>query len=487
MDLKRLAKSSALYSVGGLARRLFSFILLPVYTRYLTPADYGILELLEVLITVSSMLLGMNAVGSAMVRIYHDSKDPKWQNDTYSTALIWNVLISGLMATCGALASGVLAPAYLGSADYAPLLVLAFFAVVPGTMTELGFSYLRVRDEPFKYVVMSIAYLLCNVTLNVVFIVGLHWGVWGFVWAKMITNLLAAGAYAFMHVRRTGLHWDREIAKRIFVFGRPLIIVAVAMQGLHFFDRFVLKLYVSLAAIGIYGLAYKFGSLVIMVIGQPFDRAFGARLFAHTDEADWKQTAGQALTALCAMSLFAGLGIAACADETIVVIAHPDFHGAGQLVPLLAAANVLRSVGDFFRVLLHVNKRSGLAARMDIACLVFNVGSCFLLIPWIGVWGAAWATLFTWGLFLCLNYWFAEREHAIPVDFRRIGVLTVLACALYGLMTLVDGPGPFASGAIDLAICLLYVPLAWITVIPAWMKADLRAWWLRRRARRAAP
>jgi O-antigen/teichoic acid export membrane protein len=485
MDLKRLAKSSALYSVGGIARRLFSFLLLPIYTRFLTPADYGVLELLEVLITVSSMLIGMNAVGSSMVRVFHDSKEPRWQSDAYGTACIWNAVIATVMATAGALLSGIIAPGYLGSAAYAPLLALAFYAVVPGTQTELGFAYLRVRDEPVKYVLVSIGYLLCNVALNVIFIVGMRLGVWGFVWAKMITNLAATATFAWLNVRRTGLHWNREIAKRIYAFGRPLIVVALAMQGLHFFDRFVLKLFVSLATIGIYGLAYKFGSLVIMLIGQPFDRAFGARLFAHTNEPGWKDDTGKALTALVAISVFVGLGIAALSDEVIIVMAAAPFHPGAALVPVLAAANVLRAVGDFFRVLLHVNKRSGLAARMDVGSLAFNVAACFLLIPWLGAWGAAWATALTWGLFLALNYHFAQREHKIPVDARRIGTLVLLGLFLYALTALVEGP-LVLGGFLDFAICMLFLPLAWITVIPVWMKDDVRAWWLRRRARRAA-
>ena len=462
MDLRALAKSSFLYAVGSLALRVVGFLMIPVYTRFLTTADYGVIELIDLVVTVAAISFGLSAMGAALIRIYHDRKDPEWQNSVISSGILGMSAVALAICGIGIAAAPWLSEWALGSREYATLLQATFAALVSSNLVEICLTYLRIKDRPLHFVLFSIAHLVLTASLNIYFIVYLDYGVWGFVFSKLISSWLGALYLLTTILRETGVKWNGEAVRRMARFGSPIVFASLASFGIHFLDRFVLRHYASLGTVGIYSLAYKFGFMITYLVGGPFHRAWNARLYSHTDEEGWKQKFADVLRVFAFFLLFAWVGMSTLIDEALVVMAAPAYHPAIVFVPWIALAYASRAIGDFFRTILYINKRSGLAAKIAVSCAILNTGLNFALIPSWGAWGATWATLATWAYFMFVTGRLAQREHHLPVPYRPIVTMLAIAFGLYGASQLATA-GPLAlRAALSLGLALLFPPLAWL-------------------------
>lgn len=138
MKISWLFQQSALYFIGNIVRRGVGFLMIPVYTKFLTPADYGLIEMIELFVSVSVIILGVLAMNDAMVRIYYDYPDERSRGMLVSTALVGITSLSLLLAGAAFIGATPLAILMFGSSSSAWLVRLAFLAMVLGNITELA-------------------------------------------------------------------------------------------------------------------------------------------------------------------------------------------------------------------------------------------------------------------------------------------------------------------------------------------------------------
>jgi O-antigen/teichoic acid export membrane protein len=482
MDLRALAKSSALYTLGNLATRVVGFLMIPVYTRFLTTADYGLIELIDLVANVAAITFGLQAISSSLIRIYHDRKDAAWQAGVVSSAVLLMGGVAGGVGLLGIVAAPWVAPAVLRTTGYTALLQATFASLVLDTLQSVCLTHLRIQDRPLRYVLYCLATLFLTLALNIYLIVFQGLGVWGFVLSKLIVYALGSAYLLLSTLREVGFHWNREAVRRMLGFGSPLVIGGIAGFAVHFLDRFILNRYASLGAVGIYSLAYKFGFLITYLVGEPFGRVWNARLYAHTDEKGWQERFSQVSVVLLFMLLFAWTGLTALVEPALAVMAAPEFRLAAIFVPVIAFGYVARTLGDFFRNLLYINKRSGLATRIMVGCALLNTALNFALIPFWGMWGASWATLLTWLGYMGATWYFAQREHRLPLPYRTAGALLAIAAILSGAAHLLGGP-LWLRILTGLALSLLFPVATWfLAFLPASHKEAVRSLWRRKRA-----
>ena len=99
-EIKKLTKHTSIYSLGNILSKAVGFFLIPFYTHYLTPADYGTLELLDLSTALVGLLLNM-WMNASVVRYYYEYDDEKNRNEVVSTALISTASVAALVSACG--------------------------------------------------------------------------------------------------------------------------------------------------------------------------------------------------------------------------------------------------------------------------------------------------------------------------------------------------------------------------------------------------
>jgi O-antigen/teichoic acid export membrane protein len=462
MKLSRLFRQSSIYFIGDAVRRGLGFVMIPIYTRYLTPADYGIIELVELFVMVAGICFGVGALADGMVRIYHDWQDEESRASVVSTG-VGVVAVTGLIAA--AIASAVAGPLSLhtfGTRQYDWLVRAAFIAMVFGTLTDVGLIYQRMKQRAVFFVTFSVLQLVANAGLNIYFIVFQGRGVWGFVLSKLICTILGTVVLMVMLFREVGFRVRWEPVRRMLRFSGPLMLTGAAFFVMHFSDRFFLNHFADLSAVGVYALAYKFGFLVTYLVGQPFGSVWNVSFYSYVGQPGWREQFARVASYMFFFLMLAGVGLSVFASEAMKIMAPPSYFAAAALVPIVAFGYVFREAGDFFRTLMFINKQVVDLGKVTVSCAILNLLLEWLLIAQYKAVGAAWATLITFAVYMAACWALADKEHKVPYPFRPFAVIGALGVVVCLVAPLLQSLPLWMQWMGSLGLVLFYVVAVWL-------------------------
>ena len=187
---KKLVSNSIIYSITGILQKCFSLFLMPLYTVYLTTADYGITSVAGSFSTTMGFVISLSLF-SAVTRFYVELKDdPKKLSRFYGTVVLFSLLSS---ITWGLLLTALQKPlsAYVFSGvDYYPVIFICLVKEVFNVQHTIYTSILRSQQKALKHSVMSLLYFFLTVGLNILFVVGLKLGAVGVLLASICRTFI---------------------------------------------------------------------------------------------------------------------------------------------------------------------------------------------------------------------------------------------------------------------------------------------------------
>lgn len=434
----QILRSSSIYAIAVFVSRLASFFLLPLYTRALSPADYGVLELLDITLYLYTSLVGFR-LGEALFYFLQKATSEEERNRVAFNAWFGAILFGIPVTLVGVGLSYWLSQIVFGSPQYDRAFHLVFVGFATGLSTDVVLNYLRALDRPMAYVVASISRLLFNIALNVFLLVGLHWGFYGVLWGNIVSNLVLTCALSVFVLNRTGFTPDWSLLKRMSSYGWTLSLSGAAMLVIHYGDRYLLRHYVSLSEIGIYSLGYKIG-MIISYLQQPFDIYWRAQMFSVVKLPDGDRVYVRICTYLLLTLTGATLLITVFARPFFEAIAGPAFQDAQYLAPWIAAVYTIRVVGTHFRSVFLIEGKPRLELNVTWIASTVCLIAYLVLIPWLRLWGAVIATgiAFTWmGV---QGFVQAQRLRHFPYEYRRMLQVTGAAIVVVVLHHLWDPP-----------------------------------------------
>ena len=434
--IDRVLQDSSLYLLGNLASRVVGFFAIPFYARYLTPAQYGLIELVELSTQTIAIALGLQAIGAALSRLFHDQPTRDQEQAVVSTSLIATAVLSAAVTILAVAGAGQLSQVVFHTDEWTGLLRAAFVAMFFSNMTEVVLVYERIRNNSRFFLYYTLITLAVNLGLNILFIGFMDAGVWGFVSSKLVVSVFGSAYLAYRMRRDVGWHWRSLYVPELVRFGAPLVLSSLSYFAIHFSDRFFLSASVSLAELGRYALAYKFAILVSALVGDSFAKSWNATLYRYTNQDGWQPQFARIASYFTLLLFSTGLGIALFSPELLRVMVPKAYFPPPLLLPIIIASYLAREIGDFFRSLLLINKRSVMVGQIAAGGAVLNLAANFLLIPWLGIYGAALATLLTWAAYMVACWVIADREHRLPVRVDAYVRIAMLVTVVYTLSSL---------------------------------------------------
>jgi len=224
----------------------------------------------------------------------------------------------------------------------------------------------------------------------------------------------------------------------------------------EFFDPFIgLTAAAAQAAVGIYSLGYQIGQLVSL-IGVAVNLAWMPFFYEHGERPEGpailREMSSLSVGALAIVAVLAGV----LAPEAIAILAPkswgPDAGLAASVVPLVAFAALIQGLYFMVASPIFLHRRTRTLPLLTIAAGAVNVGLNVVLIPRIGILGAAWSTIAGYLTMLVLSFWYAGRSYPVTLDWGRMAALfAVAAAALLSAHTL-ELQGLIAAGLVHLAI-----------------------------------
>jgi O-antigen/teichoic acid export membrane protein len=431
-EAKIIARHSVIYGLSNVLDRVVSFIMLPIYTRLLTPADYGVLELIYMTMNVISLVVGLG-VESAVVRFYFDYKEESKRKTVISSAIVGYGAIVLFFTLAILPFSGLLAGIVLDSSEQAPLFVVSLITLGLNMILPIVYAYLRAEQKSFRYMITKLLMTITTLGLNIYFVVYAGLGVYGILLASLIAFIVFTVGMVGWTLVRTGLNIDWKLIKEMLKFGMPLIPSNISAYIVHASDRYFIKAYSDLTLTGLYSLGYKIGTLVNQFVASPFIQIWSPRRMEYFDRPDSERIYARIFTYFCILSFYVGLMISLLSKEVIQFMAAEEFWPAYKVVSIVVLAHIIFSFHFHFSIGIMMKKATKYIAYVNVANGVLNLILNFILIKRYDIWGAAVATLICFIFKVALTYYYSNRFYKISMEWRRLAYLCGVALGMYFL------------------------------------------------------
>jgi len=446
-ELKKLLKHTTIYGVGGLLGKMAGFLLIPFYTHYLVPAQYGTLELLDLSLSLATLILNV-VVAAPLVRFYYDYDDEAQKKRVVSTAMLTAATVALAIGAVGFMNAPGLSRLVLRAPGFALYFRIITASFVLMCVNSVAWNYLRAQQRSVLIVSVNLISLVVTLSLNIYFIAGRGMGVLGVLCSGLIGHLLTTAIIGTHTLRKCGLGFDAGKLKAMATFGGPLIVTTLGSFALNFSDRFFLQHFRNTAVVGVYALGYKFGFMLNFLLIQPFFMIWPPRMYAMAGKENARDMVARFGSYFCLVLVTGVLAISVIIKDVISIIAGPEYQAAYRIVPIVALAYVCQGMTSYFQVPLMLRKKtvhiSLTGACGGMADLLLN----FILIPRYGAMGAAWATLISFAIAAVLAFLIAQKIYQVPYRLSRLLVPLIVAVAVYFAADLVRIPSPWWSALV---------------------------------------
>lgn len=456
-----VGKHTLVYGLGIVMNKGLAFLMLPLYTRVLTPADYGVMGLIQMTLDVVGILAGYKIV-QGIYRFYHKASTRRERDEVVSTALLSLAVSFAAVAAAAFLAAGLLSTLVFGSPARAGLIRLAAGALAFESLMAVALAYARVRDRSVLFVTAGGIKLLLSAILNLVFLLGMGMGVAGVFLSALISGALVGVALAAWVVREVGSRFSPSTFRDLARYGVPLVAMNIAAFVTTFGDRYFLQVAAGEHEVGLYHLAYKFGFLLIMVGHMPFTQVWEPKRFEIWDRPDRDELLARGFVYLNVLLLTVAVGIGLFVDPVLRVLSDPEFLPAAVLVPAILAVYVLQSWTRIQDIGILIRERTEFVTLAEWVGAAVALAAYVLLIPRYLAWGAVAATALAFLVRYALVYRFSQRMARVEYRWGPVCRLGALAAAAVGAGILLPADmSLWSSVAARAGLLAAYLLLLW--------------------------
>ncbi len=424
--------SGSAFALGNAAQRLFAFLLLPLYTAALSPAEFGRLGLLITIQGGVSVALSAGMETGVFRHYFHLEGDSPAQRRFVTSA--WKSLIMGA-PTVAALVVMLLVLLVPTSAVFHPeeATVAVFGASVLVAATIVPLTVLRAEQRLKDYITLTLILGVSTALLTVLAVVVLHQGVIGYFLATLIANSLTLTAAIFIVPWRRGEDFDRAGMRSTLAVALPLVPHTLSHWSLVLMDRAMLAVLVVPSALGVYTLASNLALpalILVLSLNQGFMPSYArAQAGSHA-----VRELRDLITAQALLVLFIGCAVALLAPIAVNIMA-PSYAGAAELVPWLALGYLI--LGLYY---IPMNAVSLIVGRttfvwiFTVFAAAINLGLIYIFVPENGLLAAAIASAMGYlALFVFITLYAIKLSVRLTIDWRRIITGTALFGVLYAI------------------------------------------------------
>ena len=459
-QFKTLVKTSSVYGLGAVGGSILGFFLLPIYTRFLSPSDFGILETLITITSILTIFLIFGMDGS-FFRFSFDSQDVAHKKQVVATTTMF-LSILGLVVTLALLTnSAAINRVIFGGEDYTFLLQLTFVFAAMTAVLKIPMSIFRIRREPAKYAIVAIFHIFLTASLCIFLIVGLGRGVQGKVEGMTIAiAIILAIAYCLTR-KHISFRPSASLLKRMLKYAIPLIPTGLSLWILSLSDRLFLLHFADTTELGLYAIGMRFAMMITLVIGA-FGLGWGEFAFSLLRQDNRNQIYSRTLTYFVFVTGVILLGLSLFAEELVSLMTTPEFLKASTVIPILGLAMIFNGCHTVLAIGLNITKKMGAIFPVTAISAVLNLILNYLLIPQYGMMGAAVATLISYLLMAVLMWYASQRVYPIKYEWGRIGKVFFSIGMLLLISKFVVIDVFYLSVLFNIGLFVLFFPLLYL-------------------------
>ena len=455
-----LGRHGLVYAVGIFLDKIVAFAMLPIYTRFMTPEDYGILHLVSMTLEIVSIIAG-SRLATGIFRFYHKAEGEDARSRVLGTAL---VLMTGLYFLAGGavwIFAEPISNLVFETPDRAGFIIVGGLGFAFSSLLVVPISHLQLIQRSTTFVWINAAKLGIQVGLNIALVVFLSMGAMGVLVSNLVANMVIGTMVVWMMLRLVGLRFSRSAVRDLLRFGIPMIGTQIAGFILTAGDKFFIQHEDGTEAVGIYGLAYQFGFLLTAVGYLPFQTAWDPVRFEVSNREDRDEVYSRVFVYFNLLLMTVALGIAVYVKDVLVIMADPAFHSAATLVPIILIAYALYSWTKFLDLGILVSEKTEYVTLANsVGAVVALVGYALLIPRYLGF-GAAWATVVAFLVRLVLIHVISQRLWPVVYSWPPVWKIIGYASIAYVLSLAITTESVLLSLVSRTALIGVYALVVW--------------------------
>ncbi|NLA24986.1 MAG: oligosaccharide flippase family protein [Bacteroidales bacterium] len=470
--IKKLAGQTAIYGLSSIVGRLLNYLLVPLYTRLFVPEVYGVVTELYAYVTFLIILLTYGTETG----FFRFAKDKENFNRTYSGLLVSLAITSTLFILIVYFFINPISSAlqYSQNQEY---IIWMTLVVAIDAFISLPFARLRQEEKAMRFAVYKLINISVNIGANLFFLllcpyiaktnpespILLIWSEQIGVGYVFISNLIANIVSLIIFIPsffRVKYNIDLKWLFKILVYSFPLLIAGFAGMINETLDRILLKHFLPtevnvMEQIGIYGANYKLAILMTLFV-QMFRYAAEPFFFSESKKQNAKETYAKVMNFFVIGGLTIFLGVMLYLD----IIKHfidVSYHGGLNIVPILLLANLFLGMYYNISIWYKLNDKTRFGAYIAIGGAVITIVLNIVLIPLIGFYGSAWATIACYFSMLTASYLLGQKYYPINYPIKSIAIYFVAALAIYYISTIIPSTQQIVHFAINTVLILIFI------------------------------
>lgn len=424
--LRRFLRESALYGASNALARGIALMLVPIYTRVLTPSDIGVVDLVALIGNLANLALALE-ISQAVARYYPAGASHR---AAYASTALWFTIGAYSIALAGGWAvASPFATWLFETPGHDAVLTIALPALWANGIFYFLQNQLRWQLQPRAYAVASLIYAVVHASATLVLLLHAEIGIVAVFWGQLAAAVSAILYAAFACGASLRPTFDMAKLGQMLGFSAPLVVSSVAVLATGYADRIIVKELMSVSDLGVYGLAQRLAAAVTLLLSG-FQATITPLVTHFGTDASTPAQVGRAWRYFLAVSLPCVLALGIFSRELVAIFATPAYQAAHALVPILAGALLI--AGSYVFVPgLWLAKKTGTTMLINVAAAAIGISLNLAWIPSLGLLGAALAALAAATCALGANIALGSRYFAVPiVGARTLGAVALLAALL---------------------------------------------------------
>ena len=439
--IKKFSKDTIAYGLGKGIKKFLGFLLLPFYTRALTPADYGILDTLGTFVFFIAVFLNMG-LDSASGFYYFQPKEEKEKGKILFTVFVLR-LATIIPAVILSFFSSDISRLLFKSDEYTNVVLITCLLLPLNVLTSEQELVYRFNRKPWKYNLLTILRAIINIGAGVALVVTFKWGVLGAQLASFVSSLFVV-IFSFLFYTRTKYTYKFSLvwAKKMLKYGFPLVLAGIAVWVYSVSDRYFLLYYKSLTDIGYYSIGSTF-SQPLGLINTAVQMSWGVLFYEiYNNEDAEKAESKKAISGLvkyyiilgCIISLF----LSVFAFEIISLVTTPKYLPGIIVIPLLLFSAIVGQLIEIIGVGITLSEKTIYFTYILIVSALVNFGLNFIFVPLLSYYGAAITTVVAYIVNLILTYKIANKYFPAKYEILNLTFFLTLFFIVSTLVPLLE-------------------------------------------------
>jgi O-antigen/teichoic acid export membrane protein len=417
-SLSKSIKQQMYYATGIVATKIIAIIMLPIFTNYLSPADYARLDIIQTLANLVGIIVAFGLADS-LFRFAGESNELSVRRDMAATAFALALISLVITTIITQLFAPIITQALPGDISlFQVRTILGSISVTACILVPL--AWLRMQNRASIFFLVTTGWTTCQAGVTVLAL-NLGYGVDGVLFSGLICSIALAIILSLYQFNSTGISFSGKNLTAQGRFGGMLVLAAIAAFIIDSSGRWMLASEAGVQALAEFALAWKVG-IMALLFTEPFAMWWMPQRFAVLKEAGKVRCAFTTELGVV-VALISVVGVSSVGSLTITLLSPVEYHGAIQYVPVLALIAGIKAITSLVTTGVLTDKKTLWPIYIDSGAAIVALVGNFMLIPYFHVWGAIFALGIAILLRLLCYLLMGQRVNSLPYHLPRMSLL----------------------------------------------------------------